>query len=152
MATISVLSFFGIVFGSLAAYLLFHRVNVAIRRHRLARSRGCGKPKRVPQKDPFLGFDLFRAFEDAASNSKYLEFIANWFSTVGPTFGLNVMGDDMIFTNEPRNIQAMLATQFQDFEMGQRRRDNSGRFLGTESSTQMAKTGSMGGHSSGQTL
>lgn len=128
--TVSMLPFLIVALGSTGSYLLFNYMALAIRRRRFARSRGCQKLKRIHQKDPILGIDLFRGFENAANNGKYLDFTANWFSTVGPTFGMNVMGDDMIFTNEPKNIQAMLATQFPDFEMGQRRRDNSGKFLG----------------------
>ena len=130
MMTVSTLSFFLVAFGSVLSYLVFSLIASSFRRRRFAKSRGCKKLRRIHQKDPILGFDLFRGFENAASNGEYLQFIASWFSTVGPTFGLNVMGDNMIFTNEPRNIQAVLAVQFPDFEMGQRRRNNSGKFLG----------------------
>ncbi|KAK8156658.1 cytochrome P450 52A12 [Phyllosticta citrichinensis] len=43
---------------------------------------------------------------------------------------LNVAGDTIIFTSEPKNIQAMLATKFKDFSLGPRRIDNLEPLLG----------------------
>ncbi|THC90430.1 hypothetical protein EYZ11_010107 [Aspergillus tanneri] len=48
----------------------------------------------------------------------------------GSTFGVNLMGDYVTFTNEPKNVQAVLVSKFNDFEIGQRRRDNSAELLG----------------------
>lgn len=50
---------------------------------------------------------------------------------MGSTFGVDLLGDYLIFTNEPKNIHAMLATQFADFEIGERRRENSSDLLGS---------------------
>ncbi|CAK4032293.1 Cytochrome P450 52A12 [Lecanosticta acicola] len=38
------------------------------------------------------------------------------------TFSYNVLGQTIFFTCDPKNIQAMLATQFQDFDIGATRR------------------------------
>ncbi|KAK7508997.1 cytochrome P450 52A12 [Phyllosticta citriasiana] len=43
---------------------------------------------------------------------------------------LNVPGDTVIFTSEPKNIQALLATKFKDFSLGPRRIDNFEPLLG----------------------
>ncbi|KAF5863954.1 hypothetical protein ETB97_009061 [Aspergillus alliaceus] len=40
------------------------------------------------------------------------------------------MGDYVVFTNEPKNVQAVLVMKFKDFEVVQRRRDNSAELLG----------------------
>ena len=40
------------------------------------------------------------------------------------TFTFDVLGQRILFTSDPKNIQAMLATQFDDFDLGQLRRDN----------------------------
>lgn len=40
------------------------------------------------------------------------------------------MGDNLVFTNEPKNVQAILVRKFRDFETGQRMRNNSAELLG----------------------
>ncbi|KAF2113889.1 cytochrome P450 [Lophiotrema nucula] len=99
-------------------------------RRRLERQWGCKPLRRAPQKDPILGIDIFITQAKAAGNRKYLQTVQQWFQDVAPTFGVRLMGDDMIFTNEPRNIQAMLVTHFKAFEIGERRRHNSRQLLG----------------------
>jgi cytochrome P450 len=46
------------------------------------------------------------------------------------TFHQNMMGAESFFTIEPRNIQAILATQFKDFGLGERRNGNFAPLLG----------------------
>lgn len=46
------------------------------------------------------------------------------------TFRQNVMGVEAIFTIEPKNIQAILATQFKDFGLGKIRNRNFSPLLG----------------------
>ena len=41
-----------------------------------------------------------------------------------------VMTTDLLVTNEPENIKALLATQFHDFELGPQRRGNFFPLLG----------------------
>ena len=40
------------------------------------------------------------------------------------TFQFNVLGQKVMFTSDPKNIQAMLATKFDDFGLGAPRRNN----------------------------
>jgi hypothetical protein len=40
------------------------------------------------------------------------------------TWVQNLLGTDVIVTNEPENLKALLATQFTDFEIGPQRRGN----------------------------
>lgn len=40
------------------------------------------------------------------------------------TFSFEILGQRIVFTSDPKNIQAMLATQFSDFDLGQLRRNN----------------------------
>ena len=49
---------------------------------------------------------------------------------VCPTFKFNILGQDVYFTSDPKNIQAMLATQFDDFALGPARRGNMIQTLG----------------------
>ena len=46
------------------------------------------------------------------------------------TFGMKLLGAPSIFTNDPKNVQAVLATQFKDFGMGVRRNGNFSALLG----------------------
>jgi Cytochrome P450 len=116
--------------GILLFYVLVRKVNLLLREKRFVQDLGCQKLRRSPQKDPILGLDLFFRLGEAARKREYLQEFAKWFKQNGPTFGVSLMGDDIIFTNEPKNIQAMLVTQFKDFELGERRRANSAQMLG----------------------
>ncbi|KXT03843.1 hypothetical protein AC578_8907 [Pseudocercospora eumusae] len=117
----------------LAAFL-FWNIYQSLREHKVsrefARKLGCKAIKRSPQKDPFLALDIFARLGKAASERTYLQTIQHWFEDVAPTFAVRLMGDDMIFTNEPKNIQAMLVSNFKTFEIGERRRQNSHQLLG----------------------
>jgi hypothetical protein len=46
------------------------------------------------------------------------------------TFQTSLLGQKVYFTSDPKNIQAMLATQFQDFDLGPVRRAIMGKVLG----------------------
>lgn len=47
-----------------------------------------------------------------------------------PTWAQNSLGTMVYVTTDPKNIQAILATQFNDFEIGQQRRGNFFPMLG----------------------
>lgn len=47
-----------------------------------------------------------------------------------PTYKQHLLGQEMYFTSDPKNIQAVLATQFQDFDLGSARRGNMIATLG----------------------
>lgn len=55
------------------------------------------------------------------------------------TFKSYIMFQDIYFTSDPRNIQAMLATQFADFDLGPARNGNMGQTLGSGIFTQDGK-------------
>ena len=47
-----------------------------------------------------------------------------------PTQRAVMLGQEMFFTSDPENIKAMLATQFNDFDLGPARRGNMIATLG----------------------
>jgi hypothetical protein len=47
------------------------------------------------------------------------------------TFRFRQMGRELIFTSDPKNMQAILATQFKDFELGSPRRNALHSLLGS---------------------
>lgn len=55
------------------------------------------------------------------------------------TFKNYIMFQDVYFTSDPKNIQAMLATQFNDFSLGDARIGNMGASLGSGIFTQDGK-------------
>lgn len=116
--------------GVLLAFLVYRKIDFMSHERRFRRDYGCEKLRRSPQKYPFLGLDLYIKLAVAAGARQHLQVFSEWFERVGSTFGINLMGDDMIFTNEPNNIQALFVTHFSDFEIGERRRANSAQMLG----------------------
>lgn len=113
-----------------ACYYVYIRISLHRRKARFSKLHGCENLRRAPQNDPFLGLDHFFALGKAAAQRRYLEYFRNLFDEVGPTFGISLMGDDILFTNEPKNIQAVLAKNFADWEIGQRRKDCAAELLG----------------------
>ncbi|KAK2616254.1 hypothetical protein QQS21_000889 [Conoideocrella luteorostrata] len=115
---------------ALVLRLAWQSISWQIRYRRAKAKHGCQPLRHAPQRDPFFALDHFVRLVRAAHSQSYLETFQKWFLEVGSTFGVNLMGDYVIFTNEPQNVQALLVTRFADFELGQRRRNNSWELLG----------------------
>lgn len=97
------------------------------RRHAATAKRlGC-KPAPIEHwPDPFALVNLFRTMR-AFSNSQILDYMKGTFNNTSAnrkvsTYETKILGDKVIFTCDPKNVQAMLATHFKDFELGQVRR------------------------------
>jgi cytochrome P450 len=117
--------------AALILYFLFTKVGSFRRQRHFSQNHACLPIPKASQLDPFLGLDQFVRLGKAASEQRYLEFWQKqMFDKFGNTFRINLMGQTLVFTNEPQNIQAVLVTKFPDFEIGQRRRDNSAQLLG----------------------
>jgi hypothetical protein len=121
----------------LAIYLLSAAVAVIVyssvsaisirRRHAAAAEKlGC-KPAPIEHwPDPFALVNLVRTMW-ALRNNRILDYMRSTFDNTSAgrtvyTYETKILGDKVVFTCDPRNIQAMLATQFKDFELGQVRR------------------------------
>ena len=98
--------------------LLCEKLAFAWRRRRYCLAHGCKKPTFAPQRDPFFGFDIFMKCEKVIREKRFLDYVAKQFHNSGSTFKWNLMGDELVFTCEPQNLQAMLATSFGDFDLG----------------------------------
>lgn len=121
----------------LAIYLLCAAVAVVVygyististrRRHAAAaKERGCEPPPLEKRPDPFALTNLARTMWSLRDN-RILEYMQGTFDDTSAnrtvyTYETKILGDKVLFTCDPRNIQAMLATQFKDFELGQVRR------------------------------
>lgn len=71
--------------------------------------------------DNYFGFKLLFTILKAKNEGTMLEFTKDRFEEVGSTtFGFRVAGTRLITTQDPENIKAVLATQFDDFALGKR--------------------------------
>ncbi|KAL3460320.1 cytochrome P450 [Aspergillus heterothallicus] len=84
---------------------------------------GC-KPieKKLPYKWP-LAIDIFKKQYDALMRGNLLAYQADYFRKfkVGDTFEIKLLGRIGYFTMDPRNLEAMLQTHFDDWELGNSR-------------------------------
>lgn len=107
--------------GTLVLYVVYHQITFFITSRRYARIHGCKPPKADRHWDPILGLD-FVIHTIRASRGRYqLEDLQRRFERIGTTFSSNVLGETLIFTDEPKNVQAVLATNFDDFDVGKLR-------------------------------
>lgn len=135
-----------VILGFIVAALVLHFIRVLFtswQHSRKARSWGCDSLPLYPSKDP-LGIDTLKKAL-AADREKVIPELAeervrvisdqeNRFVT---TFTLRNLGRNNVFTIDPKNIQAVLATQFKDFELGPVRRNIMLPLLGTGIVSQM---------------
>lgn len=125
-------------FAAAAVVLQIIRLVLASWQHsRKARSLGCGSLPLYPSKDP-LGIDNLK--QSIAANNKNVlpqltekrvQIISDQENRYVETFILRNLGRNNVFTVDPKNIQAVLATQFKDFELGEARRTSIHPLLGT---------------------
>lgn len=126
--------------GGLGALVLLQVASMLITAHRRssrARELGCEPPPLVPN-DSFLGIATLRGMLDADSKMMFAEFLFGRYRRMTETLGrpaatiqYNTLGATMIQTYDPKNVQALLATQFNDFGLGANRNGNMGAMLGS---------------------
>lgn len=125
-------------FATAAVVLQVIRVIVNAWQHsRNARRLGCANVPVYPCKDPF-GIGTLRQALVADKEHLVPELVEKRVVEVSEqedrfvtTFALPNCGRTHLFTIDPKNIQALLATQFKDFELGTVRRESIHPLLGT---------------------
>ncbi|KAL9000148.1 MAG: hypothetical protein Q9188_005739 [Gyalolechia gomerana] len=116
--------------GTLLLYAVYCQLIYLVSSNKFARRYGC-KPARADRHwDPILGVDFVISTIHASRGKYQLEDLAQRFATIGRTFTSNVLGEVLIFTDEPKNTQAVLATHFNDFDIGELRRQATVKLLG----------------------
>lgn len=119
--------------GLLAAYIVYYLLSsfVSNRYHaRKARELGCQPAFLRPYKYPLavdLTWEVIQADRSQTVPAHFLEIYKKAGKT---TWRQNALGTMAYVTVDPKNIQAILATQFQDFEIGSLRRNNFFPMLG----------------------
>jgi hypothetical protein len=116
-----------------SAFIVYTLVNsyLTSRRHaQRAAELGCKPALWRPYRWP-LGTDMVWRLIQADRNQVVPdEFIAIANEVGVATWEQNLLGDPSIVTIDPKNIQAILATQFNDFALGEVRRNNFFPLLG----------------------
>lgn len=119
----------GTVFALYVGTLLFKSI---FERHRFSRAalhHGCKPPKRYPNWEPFLGMDLFAIIRKADARGQRSQLYANLHKQYGATFEMKALSGTQIQIAQPENIQAVAATQFNDFGVGPMRGNIGAPFL-----------------------
>lgn len=115
-------------------------IGTVISDRRKAGALGCQPARWIKNRLP-LGFDMFQRFKTAFDAGCFQEEMAKIFAEQGSrTVGLNMLGSNFYQTFEPKNIQALLATQFADFALGDVRRQAFYPMLGNGIFTADGKT------------
>lgn len=110
--------------------LLFQRVKTQRSHAKRAEALGCKPPHARGHKLP-LGIDNVMRLVEADRRGQVPNEVEKIFQEQGTyTFVQSIFGIPQIATADPRNIQAILATQFSDFEIGALRRLNFAPMLG----------------------
>ena len=113
----------------IAALFIYSYISTILtnRRHAaVAKQLGCEPTPVENWPDPFALVNLFRTIM-ALRQDRIMDYMRNTFSDTSAnrkvsTYETKILGDMAIYTCDPKNIQAILATQFTDFELGQVRR------------------------------
>ncbi|KAJ5090478.1 hypothetical protein N7532_009162 [Penicillium argentinense] len=108
-----------------------HWVLMSILHNQRARRMGC-KPAFIrPSKLPF-GIDILKRYIDMMREQILQNDELVLYEELGrhPTWNQNILGTWHHVTADPKNVQAMLATQFKDFELGPSRRNLFGPVIG----------------------
>ncbi|KAF6232474.1 hypothetical protein HO173_009354 [Letharia columbiana] len=120
-----------IVLGaSLLVYVAYRKTTTLIASRKFARLHGCKPAKADRHWDPIFGLDFVISTIRASRGKYQLEDLYERLTRIAPTFTSNVLGETLIFTDEPKNVQGVLATQFPDFDVGELRRQATVKLLG----------------------
>ncbi|KAK8078029.1 cytochrome P450 alkane hydroxylase [Apiospora saccharicola] len=118
--------------GAFVLYLLARQFRVWLRERSFSNANGCQPApmdKLITWLDP-LGIGILFKLERHLTNHTLLEYMKSRFEENGYTFKSRVLLDDFYWTCEPKNIQAILATQFQSFGVGIDRYNNFKPLMG----------------------
>ena len=110
--------------------LAYNSISLWFRSRKFARLNGCKPLRHDQQTDPIFGIDAVYQTVRASRGKYLLEYLEKRLHRAGDTFASNALGETLIFTHDPQNVQAVLATQFHDFDIGELRRQVTVKLLG----------------------
>lgn len=100
-----------------AAFLIFfiaHQIKI----YRFKKAHSCGQP--VTFSPPMFGLLTLTELLKRKKKGEMLDYVFEQFQTWGDTFVAKLVGVPIVFTKDPENIKAFLATQFNEFALGTR--------------------------------
>ena len=120
--------------GAFLSYIVYSFVASLLERRRHARNAvkwGCKPPPQRPHSWP-LGLDMVYRILKASKEKRVPDLFLELYEEMdhAATWWQRMLGNETILTVDPKNIQAILATQFQDFSIGEVRRGNFFPMLG----------------------
>ncbi|KAF2454425.1 cytochrome P450 alkane hydroxylase-like protein [Lineolata rhizophorae] len=79
------------------------------------RKNGCSAPPKLPQKDPVLGLDEFVKWARAMGDGSIIRMFRQRHEKLGKTFQGVMLGTNQIYTMDSKNIQTVLALDFDSY-------------------------------------
>ena len=107
-------------FAVLISALIIKRLSTSISNARFIQSHGCKPQRKLPQFERIIGYGLYRTQANAVKEKQLLEGNHKRFQDNGITWSCVLMGKTFHNTIDPENVQAILATSFHDFGVGER--------------------------------
>ena len=107
--------------GLLAAYIGYVAVKIVLRMKRvrkLAREEGCKPAPTYRKLDPILGLDILYEFIQEVKTHRTLEGPRKRHEDIGNTLACRILGGKIMMTCEPENVKTILATKFEDWQIG----------------------------------
>jgi len=122
--------------AALVLYQVVVRIVTYFQYESAKRANGCQEPPKLPG-GGFLGLKQLKSAGAADKAMRLLEWLQARQATLSrqegrlvTTCSYSILGQKCYFTSDPKNIQAMLATQFADFDLGATRNAIMGEVLG----------------------
>ncbi|KAL8731062.1 MAG: hypothetical protein Q9181_004449 [Wetmoreana brouardii] len=119
-----------LITGLLTCYVIYYiywQFTVGARRRWMIKKHGCKPVKNTPKlnswKDCFFGWTQLVLNAQAFKERRLLEHSRQRFLRNGNTFNLKIAFTDMVFTIEPDNLKSMLATNFEIWNLPDRRKE-----------------------------
>lgn len=111
------------IWQAILAFVAIVVANKLYQRHvanQFRKSHGLALAQPVAQGDRILGLGLFKQMVTDSAARHSLERAFELTQERGPTSSFVIFGKNFISTSDPENVKAVLATQFDDFYLGER--------------------------------
>lgn len=105
----------------LTCYNIVEKIIAYLSARSFSKAHGCKPIYRFPQSERIIGYGDFKEQCEAPRNKTLLETTVKRYEEHGTTWSATAMGRVFISTVDPENIKAVLATNSDDFGLGQHR-------------------------------
>jgi cytochrome P450 len=134
MGLLSIVNFQAIALsciGALIAYRIYWETTTGAARRALAKKHGCLPAKQHRSKYPSFGLDIAWVNNSAYREHRLLEsWATSLTSSNSHTLTTKILGQAIYWTDDPENVKTMLATNFDQWSLGQERIQHMSSFLG----------------------